>query len=261
MRLQMALTIVGLLLSLWGCSTENTAGATGVGNPIEVSVRGVTDDVKTLGDFENEEPPARAIVSTSTVNDTKRTYLIDGLVLSIDKFSWKVDTATLSEPIHSSLDCDGEFIHLYGPLDFDLINDTNSLTSVYLPKAAYKMIVLDLNAKSRKREATITLNGTYYNDNNEVVPFYFEFPFTIKLRFTQQGNPYFWDTSNAECMDIFLKLHNWFAEVDLLNTFDHDVTSTEKFVIKAGDFRTNKDVARQLVKNIRKSGALSIRGK
>lgn len=251
----LSILLAALFLFLSSCSDSESAGATGVGNPTEVAVLGVTDSVQSQGGFENVDSRTRSAVVTEEIKDINRVFTLDSLTLIVDKFSWQIDTTSFSGDFHESLDLVGEELFYYGPVTFDILNNTSSITDIYLPTAGYKKIRMYLDSEEDKK-ATIIMSGTYQNASNVSVPFTFRMPFSFTIQFKQKGAPYYWDTSSENRVDFMLKLNEWFADQDILSLLSIDAESVDEAILEVDDFSKIKD--NKISNNIRKSGVLSI---
>lgn len=256
MRREFFAALVLLSLLFFGCSNDDSAGVTGVGNPSEVSLLGKTGELKSTDEFAVEEGMTRAGTPT-IISDKKRQYTLESVEVLVDIFSWEIDTNTLVDEIHSDLTQMGTKLFYYGPEKFDILDTSNRLP-INLPTAGYKAMRFYITGDGRK--ATITMKGTYKNDEGIDVPFTFFIPFTMEVRFRKKGSAYFWNTKSSNSLDFIFNLDNWFKGADVLNMFDVDAGSSEELVLTQHDFNKNpKDVL--LHKNIRKSGLVHIKKK
>lgn len=240
------LLLVILILTFSGCSTSDTAGATGVGNPTEVSLVASTGDVTGQGGFEIE---ARSSTILPVIKDTKRSFIVSSIEILVDTISWEIVPNTLDEEIDSNLNLVGKELMYYGPIVFDAVNSNSAGLEVNLPTAAYRLIRLYIGNKGTK-ETTITMSGAYENDLGKMVPFSFDMAYNMELRFRKPGKAYYWEQGSSVRLDFLLDLDDWFADVDVLGVLGVAGDSEKELKTKLN--------VKSIKKRIRKSGVLSI---
>lgn len=254
MRFQILPLFITLLLLLSSCSTTDSAGATGVGNPSEVALIATTGDITSQGGFENS---SRALLREPKVlSDSQRDFTVESISLLVDKMSWQIDTASLAEEYDPKLSLEDEQLVYDEAITFDALNPNQTPISIDLPSAGYKKIRLFLNPLEEEK-ASITMKGHYTNDDNVEVPFSFEMPYTIELKFEKTGPHYYWDTESSVRIDIYLDLDKWFTGLDILDSLKVEGNSTTALTKSISDF-TGSSQLPHLRNNIRQSGVLSI---
>lgn len=248
------LLLLTLLLVLWGCSTTETSGVTGVGNPSQVSLLGKSGTI--FGDTSFTSEGGRAL---TILSDSKRDYTISSITVHVEYFSWKVDGIDLPSELPEGLVKVGNSLFFEWLKEFDILNPEQSKVNVFLPNTGYQKMIFALSSQNGERE-TIHVRGTFINDKGEAVPFHLGLPFDMDIIFRKKGKPFYIDSDNGTAIEYIFAIDNWFTNVDLVTIFGIDLSQSEAVNLTAKDFWQNKDKSSlfQLRKNIKRSGVMKI---
>lgn len=253
MNIKEFLLIALMSILFISCSDNTGAGATGVGNPTEVAIVAATGEVTGQGGFDSTGTRS-SVEPAKVIFDEDRAFTLSAIAITVDSFSWQIQTETLEDEIDPKLTFKDEKLYYYGPVVFDALNPEP--LNLHLPTAGYKAVRFFIGKdeedteEEKATEPTITIKGTYTNDDEKLVPFTFEMPYGIELKFMKKGKPYYWERGSDTRLDLLLDLDDWFAGLDILELINvsGSATSEVKATITTNAIRMN----------IKNSGVLSI---
>lgn len=247
--------LLTLLLALWSCSTTEHSGATGVGNPSQISLSGERGTV--IGDTSFTQESTNSTLHA--ISDSRREYTISSITVNVEYFCWKVNGVNLPADLPEGLIKVGNTLFYEWLQEFDILNPEQSKVDLNLPNTGYQKMIFALSSQNGERE-TIHVKGTFLNDKGEEIPFYFGLPFDMNITFRKKGKPFYLDSENGNAIDYIFAIDNWFKDVDILESFGIDLSKSTPVTLLAKDFWQNKDKKSllQLRKNIKHSGVIKI---
>lgn len=241
-------------LIIFSCnSSSDVAGGTGVGNPGDQSMVGITAmKVAAVRSLEDTAVNSRSESNLIITDESGLVISIEKLHMSVSHISWQTDESYDETTVDPQLKIENEHLILSGPLNYDLMSGdlyNGDRIELALPEARYKHVRLGLENETKR--SLISIAGTM-KSGDVSTPFRFDLPLQFhksELLFKKHGAPVALGHAEQELSLVF-ELKSWFNSIDLLSV--SGISMGDSIILNAE--RVNVEEFYPLVEAVEDSG-------